>query len=66
MKRLFRNANIGVAVGAILMGAGIFVFHGNEDLQSAATVVSFVVAMAVYFVLSERDERAGRMGPPHS
>lgn len=63
MKRLFRNANIGVAVGAILMIGGVILFHGNDEAYSAMTVAAFVIGMAVYLGLSVRDERAGRMGP---
>jgi len=62
-KRLFRNANIGVAVGAILLIAGAVLFHENDDAYSASTVASFLVGMAVYLGLSVRDERSGRMGP---
>jgi uncharacterized membrane protein len=62
MKRLFRNANIGVAVGAVLLIGGAILFHGNDEAYSATTVASFVVGMAVYLGLSVRDDRAGRMG----
>jgi uncharacterized membrane protein len=62
MKRLFRNANIGAAVGAILLIGGAMLFHGNDEAHSATTVASFVIGMAVYLGLSVRDERAGRMG----
>lgn len=63
MKRLFRNANIGVAIGAIPMFGGVILFHGNDEAYSATTVASFAIGMAVYIGLSLRDERAGRMGP---
>jgi len=63
MKRLFRNANIGVAVGGILLIGGAILFHGNDEAYGATTVASFVIGMAVYIGLSVRDERAGRMGP---
>jgi uncharacterized membrane protein len=66
MKRLFRNANIGIAVGAVLLIGGAILFHGNDEAYSATTVVSFVVGMAVYLGLSIRDDRAGRMGSGRS
>jgi len=61
MKRLFRNANIGVAVGAVLLIGGAILFNGNDEAYGAMTVASFVVGMAVYLGLSIRDDRAGRM-----
>jgi uncharacterized membrane protein YhhN len=62
-KRLFRNANIGILVGAVLLISGAILFHKNDDAYSASAVVSFVIGMIVYLGLSVRDERAGRMGP---
>jgi hypothetical protein len=59
-KRQFRNANIGLVVGAIVLIGGAVLFHGNDDAYSATTVASFIVAMAVCFGLIIRDERAGR------
>lgn len=60
MKRQFRNANIGLAVGAIVLIGGAVLFHGNDDAYSATTVASFIIGMAVCFGLIIRDERAGR------
>lgn len=60
MKRQFRNANIGLAVGAIVLIGGAILFRGNGDAYSATTVASFIIATAVCFGLIIRDERAGR------
>lgn len=56
----FRNANIGVAVGAIVLIAGAVLFQGNDDAYTATTVASLVIAIAVSIALDIRDERAGR------
>jgi hypothetical protein len=60
MKRQFRNANIGIVAGAIVLIGGAVLFNGNDDAYSATTVVSFLVGMAVCFGLIIRDERAGQ------
>jgi hypothetical protein len=60
MKRLFRNANIGLVVGAIVLIGGAVLFHGNDDAYSATTVASFIIATAVCFGLSIRDDRTAR------
>lgn len=60
MRRLFRNANIGFAIGAVVMIGGAILFHGNSAAYSATAVASFIIAMAVCFGLIIRDERAGR------
>jgi uncharacterized membrane protein len=56
----FKNANIGVAVGAIVLIAGAVLFQGNDDAYTAATVVSLVIAIAVSIGLDVRDERSER------
>jgi len=57
MKRLFRNANIGLAVGAVVLIGGAILFHENDDAYSATTVAAFVIGMAVCFGLDIRAER---------
>jgi uncharacterized membrane protein len=56
----FRNTNIGVAVGAIVLIMGAVLFQGNDDAYAATTVASLVIAIAVSIALDIRDERAGR------
>jgi len=58
MKRLFRNANIGVAVGAVLLFGGTILFHGDADACSATTVGAIVACFGTMFWLDCRDERA--------
>jgi hypothetical protein len=56
----FKNANIGLAVGAVVLIGGAILFYGNDDVYTAMTVASLVIAIAVNIVLDIRDERAGR------
>jgi hypothetical protein len=51
MKRLFRNANIGVAVGAVPLFGGAILFHGNADACSATTVGAIVACFGTMFWL---------------
>jgi 4-hydroxybenzoate polyprenyltransferase len=60
MKRLFRNANIGLAVGAVVLIGGAILFHENDDAYSATTVAAFVIGIAVCFGLDIRGDRAER------
>lgn len=61
----FRNANIGLAVGAVVLIGGAVLFYGNDDAYTAATVAAFVIGMAVSIGLDIRDERSERKGSPH-
>jgi len=58
MKNKFRRANVGVAVGAVLLATNLILFHGNDRAMSAGGLVAFVVAMGIFLFLDERDYRA--------
>jgi hypothetical protein len=66
MKKGFRNANIGIAVSAVVLAAGFIPFHGNEGAMEALAVGAFAVGMAVLFLLDWRDERVQRGGTRRS
>ncbi|HVY77138.1 MAG TPA: hypothetical protein VG898_01375 [Solirubrobacterales bacterium] len=59
-----RQANIGIAVGAVIMFVGAFIFRnaGDGALQLVGAA-SFIATFAVYFTLQARmDKRSGRRG----
>jgi hypothetical protein len=60
LRRLFRNANIGLAVGLAVVVLAFFPTRHNEVASSALGLAMFVVSMGVFFVLSVRDERTRR------
>jgi hypothetical protein len=66
LKRLFRNANIGLAISMIVVVIGFAFLHNNEAALNALSVVMFAVAMGIYLTLNIRDDRARRKGPPHA
>jgi hypothetical protein len=65
MKRLFRNANIGLAISTAVAIVGFALFYDNESALNALSVAVLLVAMGVFLTLSIRDDRARRKGPPH-
>jgi hypothetical protein len=60
MSRLFRNANIGIAVGVVVLVVGFFPTLHSEVAHTALGLAMFAISMGVFFVLSVRDERARR------
>lgn len=60
--RLFRNANIGLVVGLVVVVVGFFPARHSEIATTALGLAMFVISMGVFFVLSVRDERARRKG----
>lgn len=60
MKRGFRHANVGLAVGLLVLVSGFSLLHDNEGAMELLGLGSFAVVMAVYFLLVWRDERAPR------
>lgn len=60
----FRNANIGLAVGAFVLITGAVLFQGNDDAYTATTVASLVIAIAVSTGLDIREERSERKDSP--
>jgi hypothetical protein len=58
--RLFRNANVGLAIGVTVLIAGFYPARHSEVAVTALCLAMFVISMGVFFVLSVRDERARR------
>jgi len=58
MKRLFRNANIGIAVSMSMLVAGFAFLHGNEAALEVLSPVAFFSGLAVFIGLNIRDDRA--------
>lgn len=52
-----KYANIGLAVGMVILWGGAFLFRGSEAVVQAITVFAFVVTFAVYRGLDERNRR---------
>ncbi len=53
-----RNANIGVAVGAVIIFAGGFLLrHAGEGPLQLVVLTAFISAIAVHHVLDEREKR---------
>jgi hypothetical protein len=66
MKRLFRNANVGIAVAVVLLIVGFWPVHRSEDASTALGLAAFAVGIGVSIALNIRDDRArARKGPRH-
>jgi uncharacterized membrane protein len=57
MKHLFKNANVSLAVLAVVMTVGFVLFHDNDGAWEAVVAVSFIVGFAVMFILNRREDR---------
>lgn len=57
MRHLFKNANISLAVLALVMTVGFVFFHDSDGAWEAVVAVSFVVGFAVMFFLNHREDR---------
>ena len=66
MKRLFRNANIGIAVSVTMLVIGSVVLYDNEAALKGLSAVAFFTGLAVLLGLNIRDDRARRKRPPHA
>lgn len=60
LSRLFRNANIGLAVGLTVLVVGFFPARHSEVATTVLGLAMFAISMGVYLGLSIRDERARR------
>lgn len=63
MKRLFRNANIGLVAMVIVLLLGFWPVHESEDATGALGLIAFLAGFAVYITLNIRDGQARRKGP---
>ncbi len=66
MKRLFRNANIGIAVSTTIAVVGFVFLYDDEVALNILGITAFFSGLAVLLALNIRDYRAGRIGPPRS
>ena len=66
MKRLFRNANIGIAVSVTILVTGFVFLYDNEAALTGLSAVAFFAGLAVLLILNIRDYRADRKRPPHA
>lgn len=58
MKRIFRNANIGIAFGALVLAVGFPLLYDDEGAVELLALGAFAVVMSVYLFLERRDDRA--------
>jgi len=65
MKRLFRNANIGIAVSMAITVVGVAFLYDDEAALEVLGLTAFLSGLAVLLILNIRDHRAHRKGPPH-
>jgi hypothetical protein len=62
LRRLFRNANVGLAIGVAVVVAGFYPARHSEVATTALGLAMFAISIGVFLVLSVRDERARRKG----
>ena len=67
MRKFFWNANVGIAVAAVVLAIGFWPTHRNETAFTVLGLVAFVVGMGVYIALNVRYERTrDKARPPRS
>lgn len=66
LSRLFRNANVGLAVGLTVLVLGFFPARHSEVATTALGLAMFTISMGIYLGLSIRDERARKRRTPRS
>jgi len=64
MKRLFRNANIGIAVTVTITLVGVAFFYDDEAALEVLGLMAFLSGLAVHLALNIRDYRAEHKDPP--
>jgi hypothetical protein len=52
-----KNANIGIAVSALVLIVGFMLFRSSEGAMEALAIGAFAAGMAVLLLLDRRDER---------
>lgn len=67
MKKLMRNANIGIAVGVVFGAIAFVFFHDSETAMEALGIAMPAVTLGVYLMLNWHGDRAHarRSGRPH-
>jgi hypothetical protein len=66
MKRLFRNANIGIAVTVTITLVGVAFLYDNEAALEILGLMAVLSGLAVLLVLNIRDYRADHKDPPRT
>lgn len=66
MRKFFKNANVGLAVSAVILIVGFWPTHRSEVAYTVLGLTAFVVGMGVFITLNLRYERTQHKGPPHS
>ncbi len=66
MKRLFRNANIGIAVSVTITLVGVVFLHDDEAALEVLGLAAFLSGLAVLLALNIRDYRADHKDPPRA
>jgi sugar phosphate permease len=60
----FRYANIGLAVAALIIVAGVVAFRNSSEAAMQVTAIAgFVIGFGVYHYLDERAEARRKRGP---
>jgi uncharacterized membrane protein len=58
MKKMFRNAHIGIAVSIAIVVLGFWPIRHSEGAIDALEIAAFFIGLGVCFGLCYRDERA--------
>jgi hypothetical protein len=64
MKRTFRNANIGIVSGAIVLAIGFVLFHDNDGAMEVLALGAFAVVMSVFLFFERRDRTPSKGARP--
>lgn len=67
MRKFFKNANVGLAVVAVVLAVGFWPTHRSEIAFIVLGLGAFLMGMGVFIVLNLRYERAqDKARPPRS
>jgi hypothetical protein len=64
MKRLFRNANIGIAVTVAITLVGVVFLYDDEAALEVLGLMAVLSGLAVLLILNLRDYKADHKDPP--
>ena len=66
MRKFFKNANVGLAVSAVILAFGFWPTHRSEAAFTILGLTAFIAGMGVFITLNLRYERAQHRDPPHA
>lgn len=67
MRKFFKNANVGLAVTAVVLAVGFWPTHRSDTAFTVLGLGAFAVGMAVFIALNLRYERGqDKARPPRS